>query len=77
MEILYVIAGGGMVALGFMLANMGKKAEPEVAPEPKPEPMPEPQGTEELPKSGVPIAEQVDAMMSYDPHKALKNGDKT
>jgi len=74
MEILYVIAGGGLVALGFFMANMGKK--PEAKPEPRPEAITEPEAPEELPKSGVPITEQIDAMMGYNPHKALRNGDK-
>lgn len=78
MEILYVIAGGGLVALGFFMANMGKK--PETKPESKQEPMQEsttgPAAPEELPKSGQPISEQVGAILGYNPYQALKNGDK-
>lgn len=78
MEILYVIVGGGLVALGFFMANMGKKpeAKPEPQQEPKQESTPEPAAPEELPKSGIKIADQVDAVLSYDPHKVLQNGDK-
>ena len=78
MEILYVIAGGGLVALGFFMANMGKK--PEAKPEPqqelKQESTTEPAAPEELPKSGQPISKQVDAILGYNPYQALKNGDK-
>ena len=73
MEILYVIAGGGLVALGFFMANMGKK--PKAKPEPRPEYTPEP-APEEVPKSGIPINEQVDTILGYNPYKALQNGDK-
>lgn len=78
MEILYVIAGGGLVALGFFMANMSKKPDtkPEAEPEEKRDVEPEPAGAEILPKSGISINDQIDAMMGYDPLKALKNGDK-
>lgn len=78
MEILYVIVGGGLVALGFFMASKGSKPEPKT--EEKPDLMreaePLPVETEKLPKSGIPINDQIDAMMGYDPIKALKNGDK-
>jgi hypothetical protein len=75
MEILYVIVGGALVVAGFYLARLDtrKAKEPEAVetvqdvPEQK---MP-------VPKSGVPMDDQLQSMMSYNPHDALKNGDKT
>lgn len=78
MEILYVIVGGGLVALGFFMASKGSKPGPktEAEPEVKRDVEPLPVETEQLPKSGIPINDQIEAMMGYDPHKALKNGEQ-
>lgn len=74
MEILYVIVGGGLVAAGFFLARLDtRKAK-----------TPEAEETEQnaseiephIPKSGVPMDEQLDSLMSYNPYEARKNGDK-
>lgn len=78
MEILYVIVGGGLVALGFFMASKGSKPDPktEVKPDLMREAEPMPVETEQLPKSGISINDQIEAMMGYDPHKALKNGEQ-
>lgn len=72
MELLYVLIGGAMVIAGYALAKIDwkrrEKPMTEIPPREQEEPKPE------IPKSGIPIDEQLEDMQSYDPRKARKKG---
>lgn len=75
--ILCVLTGGILVAGGYFLARLDQKVKPEKKPEPDSAYMTEEKPVKpETPKSGVPMEVQIDEMMGYDPHKALRRGER-